>query len=557
MREVRIDPAFVDDPVISDYVTTLGNRLLAAADPPRRPIEFFVVQDETINAFALIGGHIGLHTGLIVLTHNESELAGVVGHEIAHILQRHQSRLYQSQGKYQLASLAALALAILASRSSSSSSGQVTEAAMVGASAIMIQGQLDYTREHEREADRVGVTILDRAGYDPRGMVTFFERMQRANRLNEFKGAPSYLRTHPLTIERIADMQDRVESHAAAPGPGQLRVPPRAREDPRGHRLGGRGHHLLPHQLEDRTVLRPREEVYGLALALRRARDFAGAEKELATIRTGDGNHPAFEWLGAELQADQGRRDAAIETYRAALKTWPALSRARLRPRADPPRRGAQRRGHRLARREGPRLARRREALRAPVARLRGHGQRAGPAPRAGRGVLSPGQPRRGRGPARDRHEGARRRTSTSSRARRRACASCATSSRSNARPKRPSRSADARPRPTPRRGRRSSSPAPHGARRPTGATSSRVPTRATASRATRSPMAPVPPFARDVGPRLDAARLKGWDRARLRALLEDPQRANPDTVMPPYGRHRILDGREIERLIDYLHALP
>ncbi len=323
MREVRIDPAFVDDPEISEYVASLGNRLLAAADPPRRPIEFFVVRDDTINAFALIGGHVGMHTGLILLTRNESELAGVMAHEIAHILQRHQTRLYQGQGKYQLASLAALALAIIASRGSGSQSSQVTEAALTGASAIMIQGQLDYTREHEREADRVGVTLLDRAGYDPRGMVTFFERMQRANRLNEFKSAPSYLRTHPLTVERIADMQGRVEM-----------MPPRLVPDSFEYRLArakirassgsaSDAIKIFRTQLEDRTVLRAREDVYGLAIALRRERNFAEAEKEVSTIRGGDSAHPAFEWLAAQLQADQGRRDAALATYRAALKTYP------------------------------------------------------------------------------------------------------------------------------------------------------------------------------------------------------------------------------------------
>jgi predicted Zn-dependent protease len=323
MREVRIDPAFVDDPEISEYISNLGNRLLSAADPPRRPIEFFVVRDDTINAFALIGGHVGMHTGLILLTRNESELAGVVGHEIAHILQRHQTRLYQSQGKYQLASLAALALAIIASRGNSSQSSQVTEAALTGASAIMIQGQLDYTREHEREADRVGVTLLDRAGYDPRGMVTFFERMQRANRLSEFKSAPSYLRTHPLTVERIADMQGRVDT-----------MPPRLVPDSFEYRIAkakiraatGSASDAIKYfrnQLEDKTVLRAREDVYGLALALRRERSFAEAEKEIATVRTGDSAHPAFEWLAAQLQADQGRRDAALATYRAALKTYP------------------------------------------------------------------------------------------------------------------------------------------------------------------------------------------------------------------------------------------
>jgi predicted Zn-dependent protease len=324
MREVRIDPAYVDDPDIVDYVKALGNRLLGAADPPRRPIEFFAVRDDSINAFALIGGHIGLHTGLILLTRDESELAGVVSHEIAHILQRHQSRLYQGQAKYQLASLAALALAILASRGGSSQSGQVTEAAMMGASALMMQGQLDYTREHEREADRIGFTILERAGYDPRGMVTFFERMLRANRLNEFKGAPSYLRTHPLTVERIADMQGRVEMH-----------PPRLVPDSFDYRLvraklraaSGSPQEQVEHfreQLADRTVLRPREDVYGLALALRRARSFEEAEKELATIRAGDGGHAAFEALAAQLQADQGRTQAAVDTYRAAMRTYPS-----------------------------------------------------------------------------------------------------------------------------------------------------------------------------------------------------------------------------------------
>ena len=323
MRAVRVDPAFVDDPEVSDYVKTLGNRLLAAADPPRRPIEFFVVQDDSINAFALIGGHIGLHTGLILLTRNEAELAGVVGHEVAHILQRHQSRLHQSQGKYQLASLAALALAILASRGSGSQSSQVAEAAVVSASAISIQGQLDYTREHEREADRIGITLLERSGYDPRGMVTFFERMQRANRLSEFKSAPSYLRTHPLTVERIADMQSRVEQMPARLVPDSFeyrlaRAKLRAASGSPASAV-----EFFRSQLEDKTVLRPREDVYGLALALRRARDFESAEREIAALRSAEGSHPAFDLVWAQLQADQGRSEEALKAYREALKSNP------------------------------------------------------------------------------------------------------------------------------------------------------------------------------------------------------------------------------------------
>ena len=323
MREVRVDPAFVDDPEVADYIKSLGQRLVAASDTPGRAIEFFVVRDEAVNAFALIGGHIGLHTGLLQLTQNESELAGVVAHEVAHILQRHQSRLHQSQGRYQMASLAALALAILASRGNSSQSGQVTEAAMASASAIAVQGQLDYTREHEREADRVGVTILERAGFDARGMVSFFERMQRANRLNEFKSAPAYLRTHPLTVERIADMQSRVEQMAPrlVPDSIEFRL---ARAKLRA--ASGQAQEAVAwfrNRLAEKTVLRPREDVYGLALALARVRDFDGARRELASLRASGPPLAAFDLATARLTAEEGRLPEALDAYRAALKAWP------------------------------------------------------------------------------------------------------------------------------------------------------------------------------------------------------------------------------------------
>jgi len=131
MREARVDPAFVDDPEVADYVSSLGARLLGGTDGGRKDIDFFGVQDDTINAFALVGGHIGVHTGLIALTQTESELAGVMSHEIAHIVQRHQARAIHGQSRAQLTSLAAMALAILASRGASSSqAGQVTEAAV-------------------------------------------------------------------------------------------------------------------------------------------------------------------------------------------------------------------------------------------------------------------------------------------------------------------------------------------------------------------------------------------------------------------------------------------
>lgn len=323
MREVRIDKDYIDDPEIADYMTSLGERLLAGAEGPRRPLDFFVVNDDSINAFALVGGHIGVHSGLILLSQNESELAGVVGHEIAHILQKHQARMMHGQRGAQFTSLAALALAILASRSGSSQAGQVTEAAIASAGALSIQSQIDYTREHEREADRVGLTLVERAGLDPRGMGTFFERLLRANRLNEFKGVPSYLRTHPLTTERIADIQDRLLLGNAKLVPDSFeyrlaRAKLRSRTGSATEAVT-----LFRTMLADKTVVRPREDVYGLALALRRAREFDAAFKALAPLRTAGGTHPAFELLAGQLLGDLGRYDEALALYRTSMRANP------------------------------------------------------------------------------------------------------------------------------------------------------------------------------------------------------------------------------------------
>jgi predicted Zn-dependent protease len=162
-------------------------------------------------------------------------------------------------------------------------------------------------------------------------MQTFFERMLRANRLNEFKGAPSYLRTHPLTTERIADMQDRIE-HPSSRRTANLsasRLVPDSLEY-RLVRAKLRAYMGSPSEavtyfrsvLADKTVVRPREDVYGLAVALRRARDFEAATSTLAPLREG-GSHAAFERLAGQILSDQGRNDEALAIYRKAVKTYP------------------------------------------------------------------------------------------------------------------------------------------------------------------------------------------------------------------------------------------
>jgi predicted Zn-dependent protease len=324
MREVRVDKDYIDDPEIADYINRIGQRLLQAADPPVPAIDFFVVRDDTVNAFALTGGHIGVHSALVLLTENESELAGVLGHEITHILQKHQARMLHGQRGATFTSLAALAVALLAARGGGAQGGQITEAAIASAGALSIQNQINYTREHEREADRGGLLLVQRAGYDPRSMATFFERLQRSNRLNEYKGAPSYLRTHPLTTERIADMEDRIQHMQLVLGmtpstteyrlvKAKLRV---AAETPTEAVA------YFRRALESQTVFRPREDVYGLALALRRTRDFDGAYKVLAPLRQGRSD-PAFELVAGQLLADMGKADQALEAYHNALRLTP------------------------------------------------------------------------------------------------------------------------------------------------------------------------------------------------------------------------------------------
>ncbi|HPR06203.1 MAG TPA: M48 family metalloprotease [Denitromonas sp.] len=206
IREIRWrEPSYLDDPQVESYLTDLGGRLVAATKSGGS-YQFFALRDTTLNAFAMPGGYIGVHTGLILSARSESELASVLAHEISHVEQHHIARLVGKQSQSSMIMLASLLVAVLAARSSD----QVAQAAVAGGTAAGIQNQLGYTREFEREADRIGLQTLDAAGFDTRDMAHFFERLQQETRLYE-NNAPAYLRTHPLTTERIADMGNRVE----------------------------------------------------------------------------------------------------------------------------------------------------------------------------------------------------------------------------------------------------------------------------------------------------------------------------------------------------------
>ena len=208
VRQIRSSGAYLNDPEVNGYLNELGNRLVTAIPGAPFDFEFFGVADPSINAFALPGGFIGVNTGLILLTQTESELASVLGHEITHVTQHHIARSIGNQRDAMLTTLAALAAAVLASRSHSSSGGQMTEAALASAQGLAIQSQIDFTRQNEEEADRLGFERAYAAGFDPSAMATFFERLQRTAAW--FEGnSPSYFHDHPETYQRIAEAQAR------------------------------------------------------------------------------------------------------------------------------------------------------------------------------------------------------------------------------------------------------------------------------------------------------------------------------------------------------------
>jgi beta-barrel assembly-enhancing protease len=318
MREIRGDRNYYDEPEATDYLNALGNRLTSRGADSRQDFRFFLMRDRQINAFALPGGFIGVNTGLILAAQSESEAASVLSHEIAHVTQRHIARIIDQQKNSAVMSLAALAVAVLAARSNSDIS---TAAATLG-QAGAIQNLLNFTREHEREADRVGLQILEAAGYDARAMAVFFERLQRATRISE-GGAPSYLRTHPLTHERIADIQNRLDRipYRQVPDSAEfqlVRAKLRAEVDSPAEARA-----FFEQSLAERRYLSEAASRYGLASSLMRLKDFEAAKKEFEALRRASGPNAMVDTLGCRIRQAARETEAAMTCYRDAAKAYP------------------------------------------------------------------------------------------------------------------------------------------------------------------------------------------------------------------------------------------
>lgn len=318
MRDIRASRDLLDDTETTDYLNALGARLVASSQDPARSFEFFLIRDNTLNAFALPGGFIGVHTGLILSAQSESELASVLAHEIAHVTQRHLARVIAGSQQNAMASLAALAVAILASRSNP----QVASAAIATVQATSIQSQLDFTREHEREADRIGLQTLIQSGYDPHAMADFFGRLQKYGRLYE-NNAPLYLRTHPFSTERISDVQNRVESlpYRQIPDSLEFQLVRAKLEATQSAPL--QAIKLFETALKEKKFSNETAQHFGLATALLRTGEHRRAEQELQLARKNAPPVAMLENLAAQIKIAAGQTRASLEIYRTALKRFP------------------------------------------------------------------------------------------------------------------------------------------------------------------------------------------------------------------------------------------
>jgi predicted Zn-dependent protease len=318
MFQIRADKNYLDDVEISDYLNQLGDLLVANCPEPAMDFEFFAIHDNAINAFAMPGGFVGVNTGLILLAENESELASVLSHEISHVTQHHFARMISGQKYDSLAALATIAIAILAARNNP----QAASAAIVGAQGGTIQRQLNFTREHEQEADRIGLATLQRTGFDTRAMPAFFQRMQRATRLLE-GNTPTYLRTHPITAERIADVDNRIQQMPFHLVPDSLNFQLVRAKLLAAKKPPAEGVAFFTSALGDQKFGNPIANRYGLTLALLRNKQEKQAAQEFISLQNQAPSNAMITTLSGKIKRIGGQEKNIAGFYRTATQNFP------------------------------------------------------------------------------------------------------------------------------------------------------------------------------------------------------------------------------------------
>ncbi|KAF0191153.1 MAG: peptidase M48 Ste24p [Gammaproteobacteria bacterium] len=318
MRQIRATLNVIEDPEIVEYVESLGFRLASSSDSPSQEFTFFVVEDPSINAFAAPGGFIGINTGLILATETEGELAAVLAHEIAHVTQRHLARAYEAASKMSIPTGAAVLAAVILG----AQNRQITEAAIVAAAAGSVQSQINFTRAHEKEADRVGIQTLAQAGFDPRSMPAFFERLQQATRYYD-SDLPEFLQTHPVTHARIADSMARAETYPGRQDTGRsayrlVQAKLRVMQSSPAQAINYFREKLKDASAEDTSALR-----YGYVLALLADSQLDESRVQLDILLKDDPERLTYLLALAKHDLAQGNTAQAVAIHANAFKLFP------------------------------------------------------------------------------------------------------------------------------------------------------------------------------------------------------------------------------------------
>lgn len=312
----------LEDPEISDYISTMGWKLAAASSTTPPPLTFFVVNDPRINAFALPGGFIGFNAGLLLASEHESEVAGVMGHELAHVTQRHLARTAEDTEVANIATWLAVIAAIIAG----SADPDVVIGALSLGQTLSYQRQVSYTRAHEQEADRIGIQTMSKAGFDPISMSTFFQKLEQQSRLYG-TGVPEILRTHPLNTNRVAEARARaaempVVKHDDPVEFGLMRARARVMSSERPSLAVDHFAGKLDAG-QDST-----ENRYGLALALEQLGQYPRAHEILAPLVSKYPRQVNVQMLEGKLQMLTGDPADGLATLERMIRTYPRYAPA-------------------------------------------------------------------------------------------------------------------------------------------------------------------------------------------------------------------------------------
>jgi predicted Zn-dependent protease len=319
MRDIMSSGSVVDDPLVTEYINEIGNRVAAQTNDGEIDFTFFVVDDQRINAFALPGGFIGVHTGLLEATRNENELAGVLAHEVAHVTQRHIARAIHAGSRQSLLSTAIMLGAMIAGAAGGGS--DVMQAGMAVAQGTAAQAQINFTRANEHEADRVGISAMADAGFDPYGMASFFDVLSQQNTRAPDDRAPEFLMTHPVTTSRIAEARDRARNYdpvrnedSISYGIARIRVIIDRFETPQ----------QAVAYFENRAYQNQNEyERYGRMLAYMRNGSYSMALDIAEGLTNRNPEVIAYRIALGDAQIKLGRNDEGLKTYETAIRLFP------------------------------------------------------------------------------------------------------------------------------------------------------------------------------------------------------------------------------------------